>query len=135
MSLYTIYASRISTSRVALRVVGPRSRECLSLPNELLVGRRDQARRTAARSQLSIWEISFGYARSQVQPGELRQKLPGSDYISPESKLRHLSISHRLLSNRLPPSAAHSLIPLAVPILRSLIMIYLLLHNESDVTV
>ncbi|KAL3249930.1 hypothetical protein ABHI18_011412 [Aspergillus niger] len=45
---------------------------------------RDQSWRNAARSQLSIWKTSFGHARSQIPPGELRQKPPGSDYTSLE---------------------------------------------------
>ncbi|PYH80602.1 hypothetical protein BO82DRAFT_375443 [Aspergillus uvarum CBS 121591] len=45
---------------------------------------RDQSWRNAARSQLSIWKTSFGHARSQILPGELRQKPPGSDYTSLE---------------------------------------------------
>ncbi|EKV11283.1 hypothetical protein PDIG_51190 [Penicillium digitatum PHI26] len=45
---------------------------------------RDQTWRNAARSQLPIWETSFSHMRSQIPPGELRQKPPGSDYSSPE---------------------------------------------------
>ncbi|PYH76427.1 hypothetical protein BO82DRAFT_296304 [Aspergillus uvarum CBS 121591] len=45
---------------------------------------RDQTWRNAARAQLPIWETSFSHTRSQIPPGELRQKPPGSEYTSPE---------------------------------------------------
>ncbi|RAL06793.1 uncharacterized protein BO97DRAFT_438911 [Aspergillus homomorphus CBS 101889] len=54
---------------------------------------RDQAWRNAARAQLPIWETSFSHARSQIPPRELRQKPPGSDYISPECTSSHMTSS------------------------------------------